>query len=408
MKKMTTAQRLRPEHRPLVRRAARPPHWALRRALTCGLLVLGSALAQADPAAAAPSPTATSALGPASSYLALGLTAYQAGRFDQAYVAFRAASESDPGNTEALLGLGRTQARLRLFGASLQTLQRLLQLDPGNLSGAVALAQTYTEQFAAATDRAGVAGNLAQALKVLQAAEPVAQATARPEERAAALAKVWNQRSVVYKLQGDYPAAITALQRAAKLEPDNSVILFNLGDLYFGMGNLASALDNLQQAVIADPNDAFNRAYYAKLLALSGNTGAARSEAAQAARLAPQNAYAVGQYGVVAYLAGDPATARGQLGAALKLDPLRYPEFYYYLGRLDLDGGQLAGARSDLTKAVALASNNAEYLYYLGLSYERAGLNASADRAKARDNYQRALRLSPGFKLAQEALVRVK
>ncbi len=387
--------------------AAHPARSPRLRWLACGVALtfaaLGPALAQTSPPAALPG-----ALSPASSYVSLGLGHYQAGRFDQAYVAFRAAVGSDPTNAEALLGLGRTQARLRLYGPSLETLQRLLQLEPANLSAMIATAQTYTEQFSAATDRAGVAGNLMQALRVLRGAEAVASGIPNTADRSAALAKVWNQRSLVYKLQGDYQAAIAASQRASKLDPQNSVILFNLGDLFFATGNLPAALDNLQQAVIADPTDAFNRAYYAKLLALSGNTGAARSEAAQAAKLAPQNAYAVGQYGVVSYLVKDASTARDQLTAALKLDPLRYPEFYYFMGRQELDDGQLQGARSDFTKAAALASNNPEYLYYLGLSYERSAQGVSADRVKARDNYQRALRLSPGFKLAQEALVRVK
>jgi tetratricopeptide (TPR) repeat protein len=160
--------------------------------------------------------------------------------------------------------------------------------------------------------------------------------------------------------------------------------------------------------VINEPGDAYNRAYYAKLLALSGNTVAAKPEAAQAARLAPGNAYAVGQYGVVSYLSKDAATARTQLAQAVRLEPLRYPEFYYYLGRLDLDGGDLRTARENLTRAAALGSTTAEYAYYLGLSYERGAGALAPDRLKARENYERALKLSPNYALAREGLTRVR
>ena len=365
----------------------------------------------AAPATAVPTVTpakpATQRAIPAANYVALGVYYYNQGNYDSAYVSFRAATEQDRGNAEALLGLGRTQAKLRLYTASLDTLKRLVALDARNVSGYIALAQAYQAQYVGTSDRKTVAGNLDEALKVLQDAETTVRAAAGADQDIN-LSKVANERGYVYRLQGDASAAITAFKQASSLNPNNSVILYNLGDMYYATGDLTSAIDSLQQAVIADPRDAYSRAYYAKLLALSGNTSAARPEAAQAARLSPTNAYAVGQYGVVSYLAKDTALASSQLQAAIKLDPLRYPEFYYYLGRLELDQGQLQAARGDLSKAAALASTSPEYVYYLGLSYERGQGAVAPDKSKAQDNYQKALALSPGYKLAQDGLNRVK
>lgn len=387
---------------------------------TLGLLLaaatLMSAAAQTQPTApatpataqpAAPAATPTAPTRPAANYVALGVFYYEQGKFDEAYVAFRAASEIDPRNTEALLGLGRAQVKLRLYGPAIETLRRLTLLDPNNVSGYIALAQAYQQQYVGSSDRAAVAGNLTAAQKVLTDAETVAQAQTG-DGRNLSLSKIWNERGYVYKLQGDAGRAIDAFKQASTLNPDNDVILFNLGDMYYATGNLMAALNSLQQAVIADPRDAYNRAYYAKLLALSGNITAAKPEAAQAARLAPTNAYAVGQYGVVSYLSRDAATARAQLTQAVKLDPLRYPEFYYYLGRLDLDAGDLQSARENLTRAAALGSTTAEYAYYLGLSYERGAGVVAPDRLKARENYERALKLSPNYALAREGLSRVR
>ena len=56
----------------------------------------------------------------------------------------------------------------------------------------------------------------------------------------------------------------------------------------------------------------------------------------------------------------------------------------------------------------ALGSQNAEYAYYLGLSYERGAGAVAPDRLKARENYERALKLIPGYKDAQDALNRVR
>ncbi|MFC4639738.1 tetratricopeptide repeat protein [Deinococcus hohokamensis] len=365
--------------------------------------------APAQPATPAAQPVTPPAAAPrpAANYIALGLFYNDQGNYDQAYVAFRAASEIDPNNTEALLLLGRAQLRLRLYAPALASLKRLITLDPRNVAAYTALSQAYLQQYIGTSDRQTVSSNLTEALRVLTAAETVAQAQSGTD-RNLNLSKVWNERGYVYKLQGDGARSIEAFKQASSLNPDNAIILYNLGDMYYATGNLPMALDYLQQAVIADPRDPFNRAYYAKLLALSGNLTTARPEAAQAAKLAPTNAYAVGQYGVVSYLGKDAVTARAQLTQAIKLDPLRYPEFYYYLGRLSLDGGDLRAARDNLTRAVVLGSNNAEYAYYLGLSYERGAAGLAPDRLKARANYEQALRLNPSYRLAQEGLNRVR
>ena len=339
--------------------------------------------------------------------MALGVLYYDQGNFDNAYLAFRAAAEADPSNSEALLGLGRTQSRLRLYVPSLETLGKLVSQDPRNVSGYLALAQAYQAQYVGTSDRSGILGNLDAALKVLDAGEAAVRG-GESDKLDLNLSKIYNERGYLYRLQGQSAKAIAAFKQANTLNPDNGVILYNLGDMYYATGNIPEALNNLQLAVIADPSDPFNRAYYAKLLALSGNPSAARSEAAQAAKVAPKNPYAVGQYGVVAYLSKDSKTARQQLMAAIKLDPLRYPEFYYYMGRLELDQGNLKEARNNLTKSVALASTNPEYVYYLGLSYERGSATDAPDKLRATDSYTRAVKLDPGFKLAQDGLTRLK
>lgn len=369
--------------------------------------VLAQTQAAQSQAAPVQTPSTPARQAPVANYVALGVFYYDRANYDNAYVAFRAAAEQDPASREALLGLGRTQIKLRLYGPALESLRRLVTLDPRGISGYVALAQAYQAQYVGTSDRSGVQGNLDQALRVLASAETAARAAGGPDLNVN-LSKILNERGYVNRLRGDNKAAIDSFKQASSLNPDNAVILYNLGDMYFATGNLTGAVDSLQRAVIADPRDGFSRAYYAKLLAVSGNIAAAIPEAAQAAKLSPNNAYTVGQYGVVSYLAKDNVTARKQLQAAIQLEPLRYPEFYFYLGRLELDQGQLKEARADLTRASALASTSWEYLYYLGLSYERGAGSAAPDRLKARESYQKALSLNPSYRLALDALTRVK
>ena len=249
------------------------------------------------PVSPAPAPSAPAAqpqrpLYSAASYIVLGNAYYGKGQYDSAYVAFRAATESDPRSPDALLGLGRSQTRLRLYGPAIETLQRLLGFDSRNLSGYVALAQAYVAQYIGTSDRTSVAGNLDSALRALSDGAVVDPASA----------VLFNERSIVYKLKGDYKSAIETSKKAAELNPDDSVILYNLGDLYYASGNLPLALATMQKAVISDPTDAQSRAYYGRLLLQMGRPDDAKLELAQAERIAPDNAYVVGQYGVYGYL----------------------------------------------------------------------------------------------------------
>lgn len=384
-----------------------------------GLLVLlalfGKVAAQTTPATTpAPAVPTTPATTPAAprnipiqNYIAVGTLYYNQGKYDQAYVAFRAAVEMDPNNTSALLGLGRSQVKVRLFSAAIDTLKRLIALDSKNVSAYVALSQAYEQQYLSAGDTTSVKDNLAQALKVLNDAEALAQAQTGDTQKLS-LSRVWNERGYVYRLQGDGGKAIDAFTKASELNPDSGVLLFNLGDMYYAVGDLPKAMEYLQQAVIADPRDAYSRAYYAKLLALSGDVTTAKSEAAQAVNLDQNNAYAVGQYGVVSYLAKEPAASKALLEKAIKIAPLSNAEFYYYLGRLSLDASDLKMARYHFTYAVSLSSRSPEYLYYLGLSYERGSGLIAPDRLKAKTNYEAALKLNPNYKPAQDGLARVK
>lgn len=376
-------------------------------ALVC--LSVGGAAAQptTPPAASTPTKAAAPTRPTPAKYVALGNLYYDQGQYPEAYAAFRSAAEAEPQNGAALLGLGRTLIRLRQYAAAVDTLKRLSVQQPQNVSAQVALAQAYQAQYVGTSDRSTLGNVLELALQTLDKGEAAARSgdTATLDVN---LSKVYNERGYIYRLQGKYPQAISAFQKASSLNPDNGIILYNLGDMYYTAGNLPQAVGSLQLAVIADPSDAYNRAYYAKLLALSGNITAAQSEAAQAAKLAPKNPYAAGQYGVVSYLAGDTTNARAQLLSALKLEPLRYPEFYYYLGRLELDQANMKDARSDLTKAVALASTNAEYFYYLGLSYERGNATTPTDAVRARDAYTKALSLNPALQNVREGLERLR
>ncbi len=377
----------------------------MKQRLLLSLLVVGApmwmgtaALAQKPPAttlASSQKPT------DAKQYLTLAKYYYYLAQYDSAYYAFRRVLDIEPRNTDALLGLGRTQNRLRLYPASIDTLKILLQNDPKNPSVYIALAQTYKDQYSASDDRDIVKSNLDEALKMLQSAESL-----NPAPSTTNLAAIYNERALLYAAKDDDKKALEAAQKAASLLPENADVLSNLGRLLYKTGDTKGALEALKKASATNPKDALTKAFYGKLLVLSGDQKTGIAELSSALRQSPKNAYIIGQYGVARYLDPVEATRKANLDdskkfleTAIKADPLRYPEFYYYLGRISLDGKDCKTAKTHLAKSVALEPQLADYRYQFGRALDLCG-----DRSAARTQYQAAVKFDPALKEAKDAL----
>ncbi len=370
---------------------------SVKRLMTLGLCLLapissGVAFAQNN-TQSTPAKKSTATTPTAQNYLALGKYYYNSGRYDAAYAAFRTAIELDRKNKDALLYLGRTQIQLKLYSASQESFKQLIALDARNISAYIGLAQTYRYQYISAKDLSSVKNNLDEALKILDDAENV-----NPKS-----ASVFNERALVYNLKGDDSKALENARKASELSKEDPIILANYARLQYEAGNLNGALDTMQQAVISDPTDPINRALYGRMLAEKGDIKAANLEIAQALRFKPQTATVLGYAGIVNYLGKDMNSAKNNLTQAVQKEAVRFPEFYFYLGRIALDGGNSKEAHANFTKAVTLNGTNAEFRFYFAKSLEAIG-----DKANARIQYQKTLELNKGYKEAQDALDRLK
>lgn len=367
-------------------------------------LGIGTALALAPIAAFAqaspPAPAAPKQQATCTQYLPLGKLYYAQAQYDGAYASFRKCVTLEPRNVEALYFLGRAEINLRLFSAAITHLREAISADAKYVSAYIALSQAYSRQWANSRDRRAAAGQLDEALRALDDADGAATAN---DDKAA----VANERGMIYKYKGDTAQALQAYQGAVRLAPASSVVLFNLGTLQLEMGQTDAAIESLRSGVAADPRDHLTRAYLSRALRVKGDLRSARNEAQQALNTSSQSRqdpFVVGQYGIALYLLKETAGARAQLENAVKLDTAaRYHENMYYLGRLYLDSGNAAGARSMLGKAAVLSGSDAAYYYYLGRANE-----ASGDKANARASYQKALELRADYAEAKDALAKLK
>ena len=353
------------------------------------LLTLGVAAAQSSDG----SQTAAKKEPSVKAYLLVGDVYYSSGEYDAALIAFRRALEKEPNNVYALYGLGRTQLRLLQFSAAIENLKKAIALDSNFAPAYVALAEAYTDRFIYAQDKKSAAPYLDQALMVLDDAQRV-DPNYYP---------TYNQRGLVYQYKGDLKKAEAAFKKALELEPNDPTVRYNLAQVYLSEGKLDEALEMLKQGVTLDPSSAQLQLLYGKVLAVKGDLANAEQALAKGTKLDPLNAGAWLNLGQVYFLEGKYDEAVKALQSSLELDPLSYPETYFYLGRTLLEQGKHEEARSNFSKAVKLAPENADYHYWLARSLIELG---KKDQAKS--ELQKAVQLDPHHDAARKALADLK
>lgn len=173
----------------------------------------------------------------------------------------------------------------------------------------------------------------------------------------------------------DYQAAREPLERALELDPNSVVAHLNLGNVYDGLKLLPKALDEFRKATKLKPDSA--DAYYDMGL-IHSRMGHWR-EAVDALRTAAKL---------------DTAAAKATTGG--REDPFIHDALGYAL----MNDNDSRGAVGAYQRAVALAPDNPEFNYHLGLAWRRVSDEKKAPQqtplASARRALKAAVDRSPG------------
>ncbi len=81
---------------------------------------------------------------------------------------------------------------------------------------------------------------------------------------------LYSRLGEAYRLKGDFPRAINAMEQAAALLPDNAAVFTKLGLLYDAQGNFPQARHNYERAIAIDPNNPLVLNNLAYMLAETG------------------------------------------------------------------------------------------------------------------------------------------
>lgn len=293
----------------------------------------------------------------ARSYLNLGVMQGQQQRFTRAAELFEQAATVDADFPQVQSSLGVAYFNAGQFEKACGPLARAVAASPADtgLKRMLAMAWLNTEAYDKAAELLGSDPDL-DANPSLQFAYGLALVRS---ERAADAAPVFSRLlekhgdsaelqaliGQAHAQQGDFPAAIEALQRALRLKPDVAEANGALGYIYLKQGKLPEAEAALRAELRVRPSDL-----------QSGQNLAYVLDAQQR-----------------------PEEAVPLLRELVRAKP-DFADARYLLGRILLAQGAVAEAVEHLEAALRVAPEDANVHYQLGKAYQRLGRTADAER----------------------------
>jgi tetratricopeptide (TPR) repeat protein len=143
-------------------------------------------------------------------------------------------------------------------------------------------------------------------------------------------------------LEDDRFRALDALERGAKVEPDNSVVQMNLADALMDVGRMSESVQAAQRAVELNPLSPFARSHYILALAYAGEISKAKADIVEARKKWPNDPQIDWAEFGVQYRYGDPRIAEQLLPRTLDYSDARLiPYRKLIAARLDPTPGKI-------------------------------------------------------------------
>lgn len=166
-----------------------------------------------------------------------GVAAFKAKNYPQAAREFEAIAKDRPDWAGGFLMLGRTQLLMERTNDAVGNLRKAYDLDPSNVETQLALSQAYLS-----------ARRASEASQLLSKINPAGL----PKERQALYQQLVAKAAAD---SGQSDRAASALAKAAAAAPNDAGIQFNYGVMALNSGDTARAVTALDRAVRLDPGD---------------------------------------------------------------------------------------------------------------------------------------------------------
>ena len=211
-------------------------------------------------------------------------------------------------------------------------------------------------------------------------------------------AVAWSEQGQALAGQGDYRAALAAVDRAVGLNPNYAEAWNNRGVIYWYQRDYRNAIASLQKAAEANPNYAQPWANLGRMMRALGQYDRAVAAYDRAIELAPEDAGIWASRSVVLWQQQNYAAALAAADKAIELNPTSY-QGWYNRGTTLVALENYEDALTAYEQALTLQPSSADAWTGLGLT-----LSNLERYNEARGALSRAVNLNPQQMVAQQAL----
>jgi len=291
-----------------------------------------------------------------------GVHLEQAGQWQEAYEAFSASLEAEPG-APAYLHRAKTELALNLPEKAVDDLTEAIRLEPKNQDAL----RWRSETYAKLNNSRGVIADLTALF-----------------ELGVETSALYSQRGAAHQRLAQYQLAADDYAKAIRLRLDDPEPWKGRAKAYSSLGNYRDAIDDYTQAALLKPDDA--AAYLERGFAYGqlGEFPHAVEDCDRALKLDPKNLRGLTLRGAAYARLGFYEKALTDFGAAIAINPL---DATLYLARSSVyaASGEHQKALADRIEAVKLKPDSAEALVARGGSYHAIGNHEQglADRTEA-------------------------
>jgi tetratricopeptide (TPR) repeat protein len=204
---------------------------------------------------------------------------------------------------------------------------------------------------------------------------------------------------IVQSNRGNSEGAIENFQRALKINPANPVAWNNLGNALISRRQANEAIEKYRKAIELNPN--YEEAYLklGSALVILGDIAEGMSCYQKAISINPRNAMTYYLMGCAEVVRERIAIAKDYYRDALKINP-RFVDAHLEISNILGQEGAIEEAIEHAQKAIESSPQNASAYYQLGSLFAVQG-----ETEKAIANFKHTLKIDPGFREAQSALL---
>ncbi len=296
--------------------------------------------------------------------LRLGEVEIEAGRLESAEGLYRSVLEEEPESAAAWYGLGRIAYQRGEHEVAIERLLRALELQPAATSMHHLLGLAYRATGDLERARQHLAANRHGAVRF---PDPLIDGLAALVRSAQFYLKAANRAAG----RGRYHDARRMLLEAARIDPDDPLVRYNLGLVLVRLGDESAAAEQFERALAANPD--YRNAHYnlAAVLTRRGEHAAAAAHFQRAVEIDPRDIEARREL-LEALLRARRLTAASaalaELAATGEAEPEAVRDAHLRLAALFGQGGEFAAAAAEFAAAVRLGPEDEQARFGLAMA----------------------------------------